>query len=381
MRHGLAIAKDELRRIFSDRGVVLVLIGATLFYALFYPLPYRDQVARDVPVVVVDLDRSSASRQMIRALNATEQITVASVVSEPRAAEAALRSGQVAGMIEIPADFELRLLRGDLSRVGVWGNAAYVLLYSQVATAASNVTATLAAGVTVEQLELSGMAADSALQRAQPVRLDMHTLFNPGGGYGSYVVPAVLVLILQQTLLIAIGMMGAGRAMVRRQLETGEAVLKGTLARMLPYITLQTLLALVVLAVVYRLYAFPAQGSSLLALLVLLPFFCATAGFGLLLSTCFSHRETALQILVLISIPMMFLAGFAWPAEAMPPVLATLGWMLPSTAGIDVFVRYHQMGASFAEIAPGWLWLWGLAFLYMAASLLVSWRLKGRQSA
>lgn len=378
MRGWNEIAMDELRRIFSDRGVVLVLIGATLFYAMFYPLPYRDQVARDVPVVVVDLDRSAASRSLIRSLQSTEQIKIAEVVSEPVKAESALRQSKVAGIIEIPADFERQLLRGDISRIGVWGNAAYILLYSQVATAASNVAGTLSAGIMLERLEASGVPAPLAAHQVQPVELDMHTLFNPGGGYGSYVVPAVLVLILQQTLLIALGMMGAGRAMAMRQADTGEPLVKGILARTLPYIGLQMLLGLIVLAVVYRVYGFPSQAPLLASLALLLPFIVAAAGFGLLLSACFGNRETALQVLVLISIPTLFLAGFAWPAEAMPPLLERLGWLIPSTAGIDVFVRFHQMGAGFREVLAGWLWLWGLAIVYLAMSIFLSQRLSGQ---
>lgn len=367
----LQAARNELQNLLADYGVLMVLVGGTLFYALFYPLPYRDQVAREVPVAVVDLDRSVTSRQLIRMLDATEQIRVEAVLRDSLEGKDWLQRGKVGGLVEIPADFERHVLRGEITRVGIWGNAAYVLLYSQVATGAANATGTFSTGVLVTRLEGQGIPTATALNQALPVELALHELFNPGGGYGSYVVPAVLVLILQQTLLIGVGMMGAGQALRQRQQQTGEHPVTGLLARGLPYLAIHLLLALLILLVVYRLYAFPSPVPALMALLVLLPFLVAVIQFGFLLASCFRNRETVLEIMILISLPTLFLAGFMWPAEAMPPLLSSLGWLMPSTAGIDAFVRFHQMGASFGEIASSWFWLWGLALFYFLLTLLV----------
>lgn len=367
-----AAGKDELRALLADKGVLLILIGGTLFYAFFYPLPYRDQVARDVPVVIVDLDRSAASRHLIRMLGATEQIAVTNVLSEAARGQAWLRSGKAGGIIEIPAGFERRILRGETVRVGIWGNAAYVLVYSQVANGASMAAGQFSAQLMVERLGGTGVTGDLVIAQVMPVQLALHELFNPAGGYGSYVVPAVLVLILQQTLLIAIGMMGAGQALQQRQWHSGRPSAVALFGRALPYLGIHLVLALVILTVVYRLYAFPSFAFVLASLLILLPFLVATIAFGFLLTSCFGSRETALQVLVLLSMPTLFLAGFVWPAEAMPAPLVAVGWVLPSTAAIDAFVRFHQMGATFTEVAGSWFWLWGMAVIYFTASVLIA---------
>lgn len=371
----LHIAARELRGLLGDRGALLVLVAGTLFYGFFYPLPYREQVARDVPVAVLDLDRSAASRQLIRMIDATEQVAVVGVLRERGEGERLLRAGEVAGLVEIPAGFERRLLRGETARVGAWGNAAYLLLYSQVGTAVSNAVGTFGAGLTLRRLEQAGAPPGAATTLAQPLPLDIHELFNPGGGYGTYVVPAVLVLILQQTVLIAIGMVSVGRrGSVRAGPVPALAVVAG---RMLAYLPIQLLLALVFLAVVYGVYAFPRQASVALGLWTLLPFLLATSAFGLLLGELFRSRETVLQVLMLLGVPVLFLAGFAWPAEAMPRPLLWLGSLLPSSAGIDAFVRVVQMGASLREVAAAWLWLWGLAVAYGGLAVwLQSWRVR-----
>lgn len=371
----LRIAAEELRCLLADRGALVVLVAGTLFYGFFYPLPYRDQVARAVPVAVVDLDRSAASRQLTRMIDATEQVGVVRVLRERAEAERLLRSGVVAGVVEIPDGFERRLLRGETGRVGAWGNAAYLLLYSQVAGGVSDAVGTFGAGLTLRRLEQAGVPPATAMALAQPLPLDIHELFNPGGGYGTYVVPAVLVLILQQTALIAIGMVSVGRRDGDRQ--GGEPPLGDVLGRMLAYLPVQLLLALVLLVFVHGVYGFPRQASLPLALWTLLPFLLATSAFGLLLGEVFGSRETVLQVLMLLGVPMLFLAGFAWPAEAMPRPLLWLGWLLPSSAGIDGFLRVVQMGAPLREVAGAWTGLWALALAYAG---LAAWALRRRRA-
>jgi ABC-2 type transport system permease protein len=359
----LQIAREELRSLASDRGALLVLVGGTLFYGFFYPLPYRAQVAQNLPVVVTDFDRSATSRQLIRMLDATEAITVSGVLGERAAGELQLRAGEVAGWVEIPSGFQRDLLRGRPAAVGLWADAARLVVYSEIAAGVSGAAGTLGAAMTVRRLEQAGTPPPTALARAQPLRLDLRELFNPGGGYGTYVVPAVLVLILQQTVLIAVGMVGVDQRGHRPGTTTALEAVAG---RVLAYLPIQLLLALVFLGLVYGVYEFPRRASMALGMLVLLPFFVATTALGLLLGQLFRSRETVLQILMLASAPMLFLAGFAWPAEALPPALLGLGRLFPSTAGIDAFIRVHQMGASLAEVRASWLSLWGLALAYLA---------------
>lgn len=357
---------DELRAALSDRGVVLILIGGSLFYALFYPLPYRAQVALELPVIVVDQDGSGHSRELIRRVDATEQIRVIEVSRDAGQAEARLRDMQAAGLLLIPPDFERDILRQRPVQVGAFGNAAFMVLYSQTVTGMSNAVQDFSGQIVRERQLAAGRPALLADTLAQPLAVDLHELFNTDGGYANYVVPAVLILILQQTFLIGIGMMGAGR---REQGLAQAAGLRELLAQAGAYVLLLAVLLGFFLLVVYDIYDFPRHGRIVDVYWLLLPFFLAVSFFGLALGQLFRSRETAMQIMMLVSVPAIFLAGFAWPAELMPGWLVGIGQLIPSTAGIDGFVRVHQMGASLNELRGTQLQLWLLAGLY----LLLAW--------
>lgn len=365
-------ARDELRAIFGDRAVLLVMIGGSIFYALFYPLPYQSQVATALPVAVVDHDGSAISRQLLRWIDATEQVRITGNTPDLRAVRDAVRRKALVGYIEIPDDFGRQVLRGEPARIGVFANAAYIVIYSQVANAAASAGLALSRDI-VERRLLAGdqRSPQASAAMAMPITVDLQELYNPDGGYANYVVPAVLILILQQTFLIGICMV----QVARRNQGVIERAVSVIAARVSVYLALQCLLFGFYLMVVYNLFGFPHQGSAALALLAVLPGFIAVTLLGLFLGSLFASRETALQVMLLVSVPALFLAGFAWPAEAMPDWLVWLGLLIPSTGSIDAFVRVYQMGAGLDEIRVAWLGLWGLVLVYGA----LAWFYAGRQ--
>jgi ABC-2 type transport system permease protein len=362
----LKALRQEYRAIFTDPAVLIIVVGGSLFYALFYPLPYQAQVAIDLPVAVVDHDGSASARRLARWLDATEQIEVVVRSRDLEQVRAAVRRKDLAGYIEIPRDFGRRILRGEPARIGVFANAAYVVYYSQVANAAASAGMAFSAGIVAQRLLSADQPASVAGALAAPVMVDLHELYNPDGGYANYVVPAVLILILQQTFLIGICMV-----QVANRDATGIRSVPVLAGRVMAYLGLKLALFVFYLTVVYQVFGFPHLGSVGLATLAVLPGFIAVIGLGLALGRLFSTRETALQVMMLVSVPALFLAGFAWPAAAMPEALVAVGHLLPSTGTIDVFIWVYQMGAGLDEVRSNWFQLWALALVYGLAAWLL----------
>ena len=371
------VFRNEWRTIFSDFGALIILVGAVVFYSFFYPLPYLPQVLRDVPVAVVDQDRSSLSRKLIRMSDAHPFLWVARQSESVAEAAAAVRSGRIGGVIVIPAGFAREIARGGQANVAVYADAGYFLEYRQVMTGMVTVARTLSAGVEIRRLQAGGKTGPQAMALQRPLRLDAAPLFNPVEGYASYVVPAILVLILQQTLLIGIGMIG-GTAREKRALPGEEGGLSSFAvisAKTAVYLSLYTVHALFYFFIVFGIYDFPQSGAPLTVMAFLLPFLLSIILLGFTLEGFFPRRETAIQVLLFTSLPAVFLAGFSWPVEAIPGWLRLLSFFIPSTAGIEGFLQINQMGATLRDVREEWLILWGLCILY---GLLASFFLRGR---
>jgi ABC-2 type transport system permease protein len=188
----------EWRRVLADRGVFSMMIIAPAFYGIFYPQPYLGQLVRKIPIAVVDDDNTELSRRLIQTLDADEAISVAIRAPALDVAQQALFDRRVFGILEIPPNTERDVLKGDAARLPTYVDSSYFLVFNRTlqgileAVSAANI-ADVARG-----LRLEGAPARLALAAVSPAELLSEPLYNPTGGYASYVVPAAFVLIIQR---------------------------------------------------------------------------------------------------------------------------------------------------------------------------------------
>jgi ABC-2 type transport system permease protein len=192
----------ELHQAEADRGVFSFLIVALVFYGVFYPQPCLGQLVRKIPIAVVDDDRTPLSRRLIQALNADEAVSVAVRAPALDVAQQALFDRRVFGILEIPPDTEREVLKGNKARIPAYVDSAYFLVFNRtlqgiVDSADDTNIADISRG-----LRMDSAQARLALTAFSPAELLTEPLYNPTGGYASYVVPAAFVLIIQQTLLM-----------------------------------------------------------------------------------------------------------------------------------------------------------------------------------
>lgn len=365
----------EYRNIFLDSGVLLIFFGAILAYPLIYPIPYAHEVLRDVPVAVVDMDHSQLSRKLIRMMDANEFLRITSRPTSLAEARDQFFRGSVNGIVVIPEDFTKNILRKEQAVVAAYCDASYFLLYRQVLTGVLYAVGTLSAGVELKRMVARGFTSGQAMAARDPLPLLSYPLFNPSGGYASYVVPPILMLILQQTLLIGIGMLGGtvrekkGRHFLIPE-EQSVGVVSLLLGKSAAYLSLYILHAIYFFVVLFRLYRFPQRGEPMEILLFIIPFLFSVIFLGLTLAAMFRNREISMMALLFTSIPVLFLAGFSWPPESIPKWLRILSFLLPSTAGIDGFLKLSIMGAALPEVKFQWLLLWGLTGIYFTSACL-----------
>ena len=199
---------DEIRNIRRDSGALLILVGAMLIYPLAYSIAYKNEVIRELKTTIVDLDQTTTSRQLVRMLNGTEQIHINREANSLDEAKKDFYDGNSGGIVVVPKKFEKDILSGKQTNVAVFADGSYFLIYRQLISGSVSAVGTFSAGVEIKKLMLEGKSYDQALEMRDPLKADIHFWFNPNSGYAAFVMPGIIIVILQQTLLIGIGMVG-----------------------------------------------------------------------------------------------------------------------------------------------------------------------------
>jgi len=379
-----AVFWHEFRRIFQLRPAFSVFVLAAAIYAVLYPQPYLAETLRDVPIAVVDQDGTASSRELARRVDATPDVAVAMVLPDVASAEREVYARRIYGILVIPIDFERDLLHGRPSPIALYSDASYFLINQRMSGAVAAVAQTF--GASVETTRLVGIGIDPAVASvvADPLQLTAVPLFNPQGGYATYVLPGAFVLLLQQMLLIGVGLLGTlpgGLAGRRAGRDAPPGALATVLGKLLAYLAIEALILPVYLVVLPYLYGIPRLGSVGAILIVAIPFVLAVGGLGLVIAGLFRKALTIQLATAAIGLPFFMLAGFSWPAEAIPPAIHLVSFLVPSTSAIDAFVRVSQLGAPLSDVHVHFLTLWGLAAIYGGIAVLLEIRKRRPKAA
>ena len=212
-----------------------------------------------------------------------------------------------------------------------------------------------------------------------PLPLLTVPLFNPSSNYGAYAVPAVFFLVIQQTLLMGVGMVGgainentARRGGVRPAFWRVPGIVAGRAAA---YGTIGLCTAFYNLAMVHLYYRYPLRVVPSELLIFTAPYLLSCVLLGLTISPLFRHREAALLGWLFTSMIFVFFIGFVWPPDVFPRWIRLISYAIPSTMGVDGFVKLSQMSAPLRDVQFQYTVLWGLTAVYfLTACIAVGWQ-------
>ncbi|HRO85987.1 MAG TPA: ABC transporter permease [Niabella sp.] len=347
----------EVKEIFRDGGTIVVFLLAMIAYPIIYALGYIKETAKEIPVALVDLNHSATSEKLGRMIDATEQIKISYKPTSLNEAEKLYYKNEVMGVIVIDKDFEKNILSANRGAISVYSDAGHFLLYKQVYSGVVYASQTLNAGIEVRNLLTKGKTMEQAMEQRDPLSLKVNNLYNPSGGYASFIVPAILIILIQQTLLIGIGILYGKhnernnfhylKEGAKRPFEAMKIVLGQTLAFMLIYLFTSFL----ILGLFYHIVGFPDKTGFLKTYYLLIPYLAAISFLGIGIGLLFPKRVYALLFLVFLSPPILFISGAVWPAEALPRALYYASYLLPSTPMINGFIRLRIMNSGLHAIS------------------------------
>ena len=367
--------RQEIKQAFHDEGVLIFCVVVPLVYPLLYSWIYNNEVIHEVPVVVVDQSHSQLSRQFIRECDASPDVKIAYYADDLDEAKSLVSRQLVKGVYLIPSDFATNINRMQQAVVSVYCDMSLMLTYKAIYQTSVAVTQSMGAEIQ-KKLSRNYTKREDAIT-TRPLDFADVPIFNPGGGYGNFIIPGVLMLILQQTLVLGIGL-AAGTA--RERSRYGDLVpihpcYKGVGrivgGKALCYLMIYAVMSAYLTMVVPRLFSFLAMIHWQDLLLLMIPYLLACVFFGMTVSCLVRYRENVMLLMVFVSVPLLFLSGVSWPQSAIPGAWQGISWLFPSTFGIRAFVRMNTMGGVLDDVLPELRYLWIQAAAYLGTACMV----------
>ena len=366
---------DEMKQVVKDEGVFIFFILVPLFYPLLYSWVYNNETVREVPVVVVDDSHSQLSRQFVRQCDASPDVKILAYASDMDEAKSLLSRQVARGIYYLPSDFETNVNRMQPATVGVYCDMSLMMAYKAVFQTAQTVTMEMGSEI---KTKLGGhyTLRDEQIA-AQPLAFEEVPIFNPTGGYGSFIIPAVLMLVIQQTLVLGIGL-SAGTARERNRYRNlipisrhYNVMFRIVGGKALAYFMIYAVMTAYLVLVVPRFFGFTAIGRWQDLLLFLLPYLLDCIFFGMVVSCMVRYRENVMLLMVFVTLPLLFLSGISWPQTSIPGFWQGISWLFPSTFGIRGFVRINEMGGTLLDVLPEYQILWVQTAAYFILACLV----------
>ena len=366
---------DELADMFKDKGILIFVIFVPLFYPLLYSWVYTNEVVREVPAAVVDDSRTTQSREFIRMVDATPDVDVVAHCTTVAEAEELLRRREAFGIIRIPESFTKDIWHGDQTVVGIYSDMSSMLYYKALLLATTKVSLEMNADIKVERHMHGTTDRQDEIQHT-PIEYDYVALYNPQSGFAAFLIPPVLMLILQQTLLLGIGMSaGRMRDRFRGSLVPFHHDYKNpvyiVLGKAAAYFGIYIVMAVYAFTIVTHGFSLPQLGDLATLTAFVVPFLLACIFLAMVLSSLVWRREDCILLFVCLSVPLLFISGISWPGAAVPAFWKAVSCLFPSTFGMNGYVRIQSMGATLSDVAFELRGLWIQAGVYFLLACLI----------
>lgn len=367
----------EFRTIATSYSIILVLIGGVFIYGFLYNYMYQPNLVRNAPVVVVDESNSPLSREYARLLSASTQITIHAVAPDMYSGKEYMKKQEVVGIVYIPRDFEEKVGRGEQTVFFSMGNTSAFLNYSSIQEACAGAMMEIDERHRPDMITFMPLLSLYAMSQTQTITVVGTSLFNYTEGYGSYLIPAVLIVIIFQTLMMVIGMISGNERHNKSILDfakngiTFRNMTAIVLSKAFTYAILYSVFAYFLIGLLPHLFSIPNIGDRWNIIAILIPFLLGTSFFGLTCSLIYTDSESPILMIAFFSVGYIFLSGMSYPLELIPWYWKIVHYVIPAPPAVLSFIKVNSMGATMADIKTEYLTLWVQCIFYFFTACFV----------
>ena len=352
MKEIFDILKRELKNVSKDSSLFLILLLAPILYAFMYGSIYLNKGEEKVKLALIDNDGTAISRTLTEQFDSTPMIEIIPS-SDINDAQEKMYQGEVQGYFYIQSGFEKDILSQKQTNVNLVLNASRFLPSSDLLSTVTKVCLTVGAGVRKTYFNKQGMGEDESMKMTNPINMDYRPLYNSGMTYGAFLLPGLLAIILQQTLLIGVAAAFTSEREENKLLNLYQ-VSKQSISKMMFGKSLRYFFAFMIFGLFFSIVNFSVFGveirGSYFDLAVISALFIATIiVFGMLIGSFFKTKLFAFQVLVFSSYPIFLITGYSMPYQALPKFVQMLSDTLPTSPFLKTYISIVQSGGSLAD--------------------------------
>ena len=363
-RLGALLAKEfiQMRR---DRITFAMMLGVPLIQLVLFGYAINSD-PKTLPAALVATSQDQYTRAMVSALETTGYYRFVTVAASAAEAEQLMAKGDVSFVVTIPSDFRRRVDRGDKPQILIEADATDP-------SAAGNAISTLGTVASQALLREQGMDAVAAEAAAGRLEVVVHRRYNPEGISQYNIVPGLLGVILQMTLVMMTSIAltrETERGTLENLLAMPASPVEIMLGKVLPYLCVGAVQVVVVLAAAKLLFSVPFIGSVWLLAGAIFVFVMALVLLGYTISTVARTQMQALQLTFFFFLPSILLSGFMFPYRGMPQWAQAFGEILPLTHFLRITRAVMLKGADLPAIGGEIAALSVFVFVFAGMALL-----------
>ena len=374
MKNLINIISHEFRAIGTNIPILIVLVLGNVGYGFLYNLLYNTNVYKEAPIAIVDMSQSDLSRHFIDYIDATQEVKVVAKTQNFHEAKRMLIEREIVGFLYIPSELKSEIMKGNQVQCVVYGSTLSFLDYLNIYEAVNFASLDINSELLPEMIESLNMIDILFLANDKAVDIVSEPLYNTSEGYGTYLIPPVMVIIIFQTLMITVAMRCGGEKTTRLQdnktTSLGSSA-KIVLGKAFANVMIYSVFSVFFLGLLPMIFHLPHLGDSFDVIVMMIPYLFASVFFCLSLSPFYTDSDMPLFIIVFMSVPLVFLSGISYPLELMPWHWKIFHYLIPTAPATLAFVKLDCMGGDLTNIRPEMITLWIQCAVYFVAAVLV----------
>ena len=375
----IKIISHEFKAIGTNIPILIVLVLGNVGYGFLYNLLYNTNVYKEAPIAIVDMSQSDLSRHFIDYIDATQEVKVVAKTQNFHEAKRMLIEREIVGFLYIPSELKTEIMKGNQVQCVVYGSTLSFLDYLNIYEAVNFASLDINSELIPEMIESLNMIDILFLANDKAVDIVSEPLYNTSEGYGTYLIPPVMVIIIFQTLMITVAMRCGGEktTISATQYLSNSATqslsysVKIVLGKAFTNVMIYSVFSVFFLGLLPLIFHLPHLGDSLDIIIMMIPYLFASVFFCLSLSPFYTDSDMPLFIIVFMSVPLVFLSGISYPLELMPWHWRIFHYLIPTAPATLAFVKLDCMGGDLTNIRPEIITLWIQCAVYFVVAVLV----------